>query len=111
MQDLELIASAEKLARDVIQAKKEDKVLVVTDAEKLGVGKAFAMTCRGLGAETVIAILPLTGEHGSEPPATIAAAMKTADIVFAPTTHAITHTRARLDAFAAGAIYGASRKT
>ena len=103
MQDLELIASAEKLAREVIQVKKEDKVLVVTDAEKLMVGKVFAMTCRGLGAETVIAILPLTGEHGSEPPATIAAAMKAADIVFAPTTHAITHTRARLEAFAAGA--------
>jgi leucyl aminopeptidase (aminopeptidase T) len=103
MHDLELIASAEKLAREVIQVKSEDKVLVVTDAEKLSVGKAFAMTCRGLGAETVIAVLPLTGEHGSEPPATIAAAMQAADIVFAPTTHAITHTRARLDAYAAGA--------
>ena len=103
MHDLELIASAEKLAREVIQVNSEDKVLVVTDAEKLSVGKAFAMTCRGLGAETVIAILPLTGEHGSEPPGTIAAAMQAADIVFAPTTHAITHTRARLDAYAAGA--------
>ena len=103
MHDLELIASAEKLAREVIRVKKEDQVLVVTDAEKLRVGKAFAMTCRGLGAETVIAIMPLTGEHGSEPPATIAAAMQAADIVFAPTTHAITHTRARLDAYAAGA--------
>jgi hypothetical protein len=33
MYDLELIASAEKLAREVIGVKKEDKVLVVTDAE------------------------------------------------------------------------------
>ena len=39
MHDLELIASAEKLAREVIQVKKEDTVLVVTDAEKLRVGK------------------------------------------------------------------------
>lgn len=103
MYELELIQSAEKLVREVIGVKKEDKVLVVTDAEKLMVGKAFSLSCRGLGAETVITILPLTGEHGNEPPATIAAAMKVADIVFAPTTHAITHTRARLDAFAAGA--------
>lgn len=103
MYELELIQSAEKLVREVIGVKKEDKVLVVTDAEKLMVGKAFALSCRGLGAETVLAILPLTGEHGNEPPATIAAAMKAADVVFAPTTHAITHTRARLDAFAAGA--------
>ena len=103
MYELELIESAEKLAREVIYVKKEHKVLVVTDYDKLKVGNAFALTCRGLGAETVIAIMPLTGEHGSEPPATIAAAMKAADIVFAPTTHAITHTRARLEAFAAGA--------
>jgi leucyl aminopeptidase (aminopeptidase T) len=103
MYELELIQSAEKLAREVIHVKKEHKVLVVTDYEKLKVGNAFALTCRGLGAETVIAIMPLTGEHGSEPPATIAAAMKAADIVFAPTTHAITHTRARLEAFASGA--------
>ena len=103
MYELELIQSAEKLVREVIGVKKEDKVLVVTDAEKLMVGKAFALSCRGLGAETVLAVLPLTGEHGNEPPATIAAAMKAADVVFAPTTHAITHTRARLDAFAAGA--------
>ncbi len=103
MYELELIQSAEKLAREVIHVKKEHKVLVVTDYEKLKVGNAFALTCRGLGAETVIAIMPLTGEHGSEPPATIAAAMKAADIVFVPTTHAITHTRARLEAFAAGA--------
>jgi leucyl aminopeptidase (aminopeptidase T) len=95
--------SAEKLAREVIQVTKEHKVLVVTDSEKLTVGNAFALTCRGLGAETVIAIMPLTREHGSEPPATIAAAMQAADIVFAPTTHAITHTRARLEAFSAGA--------
>jgi leucyl aminopeptidase (aminopeptidase T) len=103
MYELELMQSAEKLARDVIQVRKEHKVLVVTDAEKLTVANAFALTCRGLGAETVIAIMPLTGEHGREPPATIAAAMKAADIVFAPTTHAITHTRARLEAFGAGA--------
>jgi len=103
MYELELIRSAEKLARDVIQVKKGHQVLVVTDSEKLRVGNAFALTCRGLGAETVIALMPISGEHGSEPPATIAAAMQAADIVFAPTTHAITHTRARLNAYAAGA--------
>lgn len=103
MYELELIRSAETLAREVIKVKKGHKVLIVTDSEKLKVGNAFALTCRGLGAEVVIAIMPISGEHGSEPPATIAAAMRAADIVFAPTTHAITHTRARLDAYAAGA--------
>jgi len=103
MQELELIQSAERLARGVIGVTAEHHVLVVTDTAKLMVGKAFALVCRGLGAETVLTLMPMTGEHGSEPPRTIAAAMKAADIVFAPTTHALTHTQARLDAFAAGA--------
>jgi leucyl aminopeptidase (aminopeptidase T) len=103
MQELELIQSAERLVRDVIGVTREQRVLVVTDSAKFTVGKVFSLSCRALGAETVIALMPMTGEHGSEPPSTIAAAMKAADVVFAPTTHAITHTQARLDAFAAGA--------
>ena len=103
MLELELMESAFKLVTQVIGLKQTDKVLVVTDAAKINVGKAFAMVCRGLGAETVMALMPMSGEHGNEPPATIAAAMKAADVVFAPTTHAITHTQSRLDASAAGA--------
>lgn len=103
MLELELMESAFKLATQVMGVKQGDKVLVVTDAAKINVGKAFTMACRGLGAETVMALMSMSGEHGNEPPAIIAAAMKAADVVFAPTTHAITHTQARLDASAAGA--------
>jgi len=103
MYELEIIQTAEKLVREVMGVKEEDKVLVITDVAKMAVGNAFAIACKGLGAETVMALMPLTGEHGNEPPATIAAAMKVADVVFAPTTHAITHTRARLEASKAGA--------
>ncbi|MFO7740024.1 MAG: aminopeptidase [Desulfatiglandaceae bacterium] len=102
MLELELMQSANRLVNDVIGLKNTESVLIVTDAPKLNVGRAFALVCRGAGNETVLAIMPATGEHGNEPPATIAAAMKAADVVFAPTTHALTHTRARLDAYAAG---------
>lgn len=102
MMDLELVATAYRLVTDVIGVKRSDKVLVVTDAAKFNVGRAFASVCRSLGSETVVALMPMTGEHGNEPPVTIAAAMKAADVVFAPTTHAITHTQSRLDAAAAG---------
>jgi leucyl aminopeptidase (aminopeptidase T) len=102
MYELEIIQTAEKLAREVMEVSEKDRVLVITDVAKMTVGKAFTIACRALGAETVLALVPLTGEHGNEPPVTIAAAMKVADVVFAPTTHAITHTRARLEAFKAG---------
>jgi leucyl aminopeptidase (aminopeptidase T) len=103
MFELEIIEVAERLAREVMGVTKKDEVLVITDVAKMTVGKAFTMACRALGAETVMVLMHLTGEHGNEPPATIAAAMKAAHVVFAPTTHAITHTRARLEAFRAGA--------
>jgi len=105
MRELELIGAADRLVRDVIGVTRQDRVLVITDADTLTVGKIFALSCRAVGAETVTSILPLTGEHGQEPPAIIAAAMKAADVVFGTTTHAITHTQARLDAFAAGARF------
>ena len=105
MRELELIGAADRLVRDVIGVTNRDRVLVITDADTLTVGKAFALSCRAVGAETVMSIMSLTGEHGQEPPAIIAAAMKAADVVFGTTTHAITHTQARLDAFAAGARF------
>jgi leucyl aminopeptidase (aminopeptidase T) len=103
MYEVEIIRTAEKLAREVMEVKEGDEVLVITDVAKMTVGNAFTIACRAIGAETVMALMPLTGEHGNEPPATIAAAMKAADVIFAPTTHSITHTRARLEAFKAGA--------
>ncbi|MBN2570145.1 MAG: aminopeptidase [Deltaproteobacteria bacterium] len=105
MRELELMNSADRLVREVIGVTSNDRVLVIADADSFVVGKVFSLSCRALGAETVISMVPMTGEHGSEPPSTIAAAMKAADVVFGTTTHAITHTQARLDAFAAGARF------
>lgn len=105
MRELELIGAADRLVRNVIGVTVRDRVLVITDADTLTVGKAFALSCRAVGAETVMSIMSLTGEHGQEPPAIIAAAMKAANVIFGTTTHAITHTQARLDAFAAGARF------
>ena len=75
MWDLELIETAERIVREVAALRPEDKVLVVTDAAKLNIGKALGSASRMLGTETVLAVMPMTGEHGNEPPATIAAAM------------------------------------
>jgi len=86
-----------------MNVKDDDHVLVVTDAGKLRVGNVIALTSRATGAETVLIVMPLLEEHGNEPPSTVAAAMVAADVVFAPTTHAITHRRARRNAYASGA--------
>ena len=99
---LELMNAAERICQEIVGVKKKDKILVVTDAPKLTVGKTFSLVCRGIGAETVLAVMPLLKQHGNEPPMTIAAAMAAADVVFTVTTYAITHTKARRNAHAAG---------
>ena len=49
MYDLQIIHSADKLVREVIGVPKTDTVLVITDAAKLTVGKAFTLVCRAHG--------------------------------------------------------------
>jgi leucyl aminopeptidase (aminopeptidase T) len=97
-----LASSAKKIVDQIIHVKSNDKVLVVTDEAKLSIGRAFTDVCRALGAETVMSIMATTGQHGNEPPASVASAMAASDVVFAPTTYALTHTRARVNAYKAG---------
>jgi len=103
MAEMEMMRTAFSLAGEVLGVKAGERVLIVTDEIKQAVGRVLALACRALGAETVLAWMPATGEHGNEPPQTIAAAMRAAEVVLAPTSQAITHTRARLEASRAGA--------
>ena len=97
-----LVSSTKRIVNQIIQVKSSDKVLVVTDEAKLSIGRAFTDVCRALGAETVMSIMAAAGQHGNEPPASVASAMAVSDVVFAPTTYALTHTRARVNAYKAG---------
>jgi leucyl aminopeptidase (aminopeptidase T) len=102
MYEWEMMPAAVRIVRDVIGVNEDTRVLVVTDEGRHGVGMALSMACRAMGAQAVLTLMPLTGEHGREPPATVAAAMRAAEVVFLPTTYALTHTRARLEASAGG---------
>jgi len=88
MRHFEIIHTIVRLVRDVAEIKREEKVLVLTDSGRWNLGEAFALASRGLGAETVVMIMPVTEEHGNEPPAVVAAAMKAADVLLVATTRA-----------------------
>jgi leucyl aminopeptidase (aminopeptidase T) len=47
--------------------------------------------------------MPETSQHGAEPIKAVRDMMRTSDVIFAPTTHSLTHTRARRGATKAGA--------
>ncbi len=95
--------AAETAVRQCMDLQPDESCLVVTDDERRPIGEALYEVASETTDDAVIAQYPPGGQHGSEPPAPVAAAMQAADVVLAPTTRSLSHTRARDAANAAGA--------
>lgn len=80
----------------------DETLLVVTDDPTREVGQLFYDAARALGRRALLMVMPEGRVTGEEPPAAVAAAMKTADVALCPTAKSITHTTARIEAAAAG---------
>jgi leucyl aminopeptidase (aminopeptidase T) len=89
--------------RDLMGAKPGETLLVVMDSGTRSVGCALHQAGVELGCEAMVIEMIERKSHGEEPPAPIAQIMKHVDIVLAPTSKSISHTRARAEACAAGA--------
>jgi len=83
--------------------KESEDVLIVTDTNKVKIADVLATASMESVAETVVSTMSPREIHGNEPPKTVAAAMKVADVIFTPTTYSMTHTDAMVDAIGAGA--------
>ncbi|WP_049937471.1 aminopeptidase [Haloplanus natans] len=81
----------------------DESCAVVTDDERLPIGEALYEVASDVTADAVLLRYPPGEQHGTEPPAPVAAAMADADVVLAPTTKSLSHTRARKRACEAGA--------
>ncbi len=104
-----MAAAAQGIVEDCLDVQPGEEVLIIADAKKEEVGRAVARAATGVGADAITATMPLLESHGNEPPETVAEAMKAADVAFTCTTHAITHTRSRLEAAEAGTRFGILR--
>ena len=80
-----------------------EKVLVVTDDERLDMGTAIYEAASRKGAVATLVRMQVSDVAGEEPPAPVAAAMAAADVIVCPTTMSVTHTHARVEACRAGA--------
>lgn len=109
MLDLEMIEVSKSVVEQCLSVAPDEEVLVLTDARKVGVARSIATAASAAGATTTTMQMPLLESHGNEPPDVVADAMAAADVVFTCTTHAITHTRSRLQAAEAGARFGILR--
>ncbi|MBP1900941.1 leucyl aminopeptidase (aminopeptidase T) [Halorubrum trapanicum] len=81
----------------------DESVVVVTDDEREPIGEALYAAASAVTDDATILRYPPAEQHGTEPPAPVAAAMREADVFLAPTTKSLSHTRARGAACDAGA--------
>ena len=95
--------AAETAIHQCLALEADESCAVVTDDEREPIGEALYDVASEITDDAVIARYPPGDQHGAEPPAPVAGALRDADVFVAPTTKSLTHTRARSDATDAGA--------
>ncbi len=85
-----------------IQAKSNEKALIITDEHMMQISESLLKTGQEFCKCKIVKIENMK-MHGEEPSKHIAEMMLNSDIVVAPTTFSITHTRASLNAAKSGA--------
>ncbi|MFB6072028.1 MAG: aminopeptidase [Halobacterium sp.] len=95
--------AAETAVEQCLGLEAGESCVVVTDDERVDIGDALYEVASEVTDDAVLLQYPPGDQHGAEPPAPVAAAMKDADLFLAPTTKSLSHTRARGAANDAGA--------
>ncbi len=103
MKKLSKLDSASAIAiRDCMGAKKNEKILVITDEIKREVGISLHENAIRLGYESLLVEMKSGKINGEEPSDVVAELMQKYDVVFCPTAKSLTHTDARRAASAKG---------
>jgi leucyl aminopeptidase (aminopeptidase T) len=103
MKKLTKLDSASAIAiRDCMGAKKNEKILVITDELKREIGISLHENAVRLGYESLLVEMKSGKINGEEPPTEIAELMQKFNVVFCPTAKSLTHTDARRAASAKG---------
>jgi leucyl aminopeptidase (aminopeptidase T) len=82
--------------------KPDEKIAVLHNGPQAAIAAAIAAAARRRDAEVKILEFPPLPRSGVEPPAEVAEALRWADAAFGVTSASLSHTRARIDACAAG---------
>ena len=93
-----LLESARTAVRNCALVKRGEKVLVIVDAPKREIGYALLEAAREVTSEAVLLEITSRRFHGEEPPPEIASLMKEFDVILAPTSRSLSHTKARREA-------------
>jgi leucyl aminopeptidase (aminopeptidase T) len=97
-----LQSPSETAIRKCMRLQSTESCLIVTDHKRQPIGEALYEVANERTDDASIIRYPPGTQHGEEPPAAVAAAMRNADVTLAPTTKSLSHTQARSDATEAG---------
>jgi leucyl aminopeptidase (aminopeptidase T) len=101
--DTRLAEAAETAVTQCLAVEAGESFVVVTDDRRRRIGEFLYEAGKERTEDVVVVQYPPGPQHGAEPPTTVAAAMRDADVFVAPTTKSISHTRARSAACENGA--------
>lgn len=103
MKKLTKLDTASQIAiRDCMGAKKNEKILVITDEIKREIGLSLHQNAIRLGYHSLLVEMKSGKINGEEPSDEVADLMQKFDVVFCPTAKSLTHTDARRNASAKG---------
>ncbi len=100
---MDLRPPAETAVRQCMALEDGESCAIVTDDSRERIGAALYEVASEITDDSVLLRYPPGPQHGAEPPEPVAAAMRGADVVLAPTSKSLSHTRARGAATDAGA--------
>jgi leucyl aminopeptidase (aminopeptidase T) len=103
MKKLTKLDTASQIAiRDCMGAKKNERILVITDEIKKEIGLSLHENAQRLGYYSLLVVTKSGKINGEEPSPEVAELMQKFDVVFCPTAKSLTHTDARRAASAKG---------
>ncbi len=91
------------VVEDCLAVKKHETVLVLTDDNKLEIGKSLYEVAKEISKEAVLMVMKPRKVSGEEPPEEVSKAMLNFDVIICPTSTSITHTQAKINAVKNGA--------
>lgn len=96
--------AANMLINQVLQVKRGETVLIITDTDRpRTITQALAYSAISAGGKPIIIIMEPQEIGGQEPPAPVAVAMASAQVVINQSTYSLTHTAAVREAMGKGA--------
>lgn len=98
-----MLKIALNVLKKCLNIKKNEKVLIITDKNKTKIANILFNAAKKLTSEVVLVNIPVAELPSTEPPAKIASFMKKFDVILAPTSKSLTHTKATQNAAKTGA--------